>query len=66
MLTTRVMGAHSDPCPNEVVAWALTGEGELESEFTATDAAGYAHNRLVLPVDAAGPSVQVDVELATP
>lgn len=65
-LTTRVLGAHSDPCPNEVVAWALTGEGDLESEFTATDADGYAHNRLVLPVDASGPSVQIDVELAVP
>jgi hypothetical protein len=65
-LTTRVLGADSEACPNEVVSWALTGEGELDAETSATDADGYATNRLVLPVDAAGPNVQVDVELATP
>jgi hypothetical protein len=62
-LTTRAMGADSDPCPDEVITWSLTGEGELEVEHSRTDVDGYATNRLVLPVDAAGPNVQVDVAL---
>jgi hypothetical protein len=65
-LTVRVLGSDSDPCPNEAVTWALTGEGTLDRAVTETDDAGYATNRLVLPVGAAGPSVQIDVEVNIP
>lgn len=65
-LTVRVLGADSEPCPNEVVAWALTGEGALDLTATETDEDGYATNRLLLPLDAAGPSVQIDVEVTVP
>ncbi len=65
-LTTRVLGADSDPCPDEVVAWTLTGEGTLESDATVTDEDGYATNRLTVPVDAAGPDLQIDVEVVIP
>lgn len=65
-LSTRVLGAHSDACVNEAVAWTLTGEGELDAATTLTDEDGYATNRLVLPVDAAGPNVQVGVEVLIP
>lgn len=65
-LTVRVLGSNSEACPNEVVAWALTGEGSLDMAVTATDEDGYATNRLVLPVGAAGPSVQIDVGVTIP
>lgn len=65
-LTVRLLGADSEACPNEAVAWALTGEGSLDMAVTATDEDGYATNRLVLPVDAAGPSVQIDVGVTIP
>jgi hypothetical protein len=65
-LTVRVLGGDSDPCANEAVTWALTGEGALDRALTATDEDGYATNRLVLPVDAAGPSVQIDVGVTIP
>lgn len=65
-LTTRVMGADSDPCANEVVAWSVIGEGTLERAATYTDADGYATNRLVVALDVAGPDLQVTVAVVTP
>lgn len=65
-LTTRVLGAQSDACEGESVAWSLTGEGALDHAVTATDADGYATNRLVLPLDATGPDATIDVEVLVP
>ena len=66
VLTVRVLGSNGEACPNEVVAWALTGEGALDLAVTATDEDGYATNRVVVPVDAAGPNVQIDVGVTVP
>lgn len=62
-LRCRVLGDASEPCPGEVVAWSLTGEGVLSAEASATDEDGYAEVQLAMPLAATG-SAQVDVELA--
>ncbi len=58
---TRLLGAHSDPVADEVVAWSVTGDAALLQPSSKTDADGYARNTLLVAMDATG-SVDVDVE----
>lgn len=62
-LRCRVLGDAGEACPDEVVAWSLTGDGILIADTSTTDENGYAEAQIVMPLDASG-DVQVDVEVA--
>jgi hypothetical protein len=64
--TTRVLGSHGEPCADEVVTWAVVGEGELVADTSRTDADGYATVQIAIPVDATGPEMTVEVEVVVP
>lgn len=63
-IRSRVLGAHSDPCEGEVVAWALTGVGTLSSAASYTDADGYAETYYEAPLDAASAAIEITAEVA--
>lgn len=60
-LTTRLLGAASEPVPDEIVGWSVTGDATLLRQTSRTDAEGYATNTLLVALDASG-DVEVDVE----
>lgn len=60
----RVLGAHSDPCEGEVVAWTLTGVGAITQAASYTDASGYAETYYEAPLDGASAAIQITAEVA--
>lgn len=48
-VTTRLLGASSEPCANELVDWSMTGDGALTAVQSTTDASGYATTGYVAP-----------------
>ncbi|WP_407280612.1 Ig-like domain-containing protein [Aromatoleum evansii] len=63
-ITARVLGANSDPCEGEVVAWTLTGVGALTQAASYTDADGYAETYYQAPLDGASAAIDITAEVA--
>ncbi|AQV94750.1 hypothetical protein BJN34_12755 [Cupriavidus necator] len=61
-IKARLLGSNSEPCPDEVVDWALSGPGALELTQSVTDSDGWAWNTYVAPPAAGGtPSITAEV-----
>lgn len=61
-IKTRVLGADSEPCKDELVDWTLVGPGVLEISQSATDSEGWAWNTYVAPQAAGGtPTITAEV-----
>lgn len=56
-VSATLTGSNGEPCPEEVVAWTLSGPGSLLLAATATDAAGTARTWYDTPGEAAGENV---------
>lgn len=63
-IRSRVIGAQSDPCEGEVVAWSLTGVGSLSAAASYTDSDGYAETYYEAPLDGASAEIQITAEVA--
>jgi hypothetical protein len=63
-IRSRVLGAHSDPCAGEVVAWTLAGAGALTPAASLTDADGYASTWYEAPLSGGGAGIEITVEVA--
>lgn len=63
-IRVRVLGAHADPCAGEVVAWSLTGPGQLLSATSATDDDGVAETGYDAPLSSGSEEIQISAEVA--
>lgn len=63
-IRVRVLGAHSDPCEGEVVAWALAGVGALSQSASLTDSDGYASTYYEAPLDGGSAAIEITAEVA--
>ena len=63
-IRATVLGAHTDPCAGEVVAWSLTGPGTLAPRACATDDDGVAETWYDAPLNSGGEDVQISAEVA--
>lgn len=61
---SRVLGANSDPCEGEVVAWSLVGVGALTQAASLTGADGYAETYYDAPLGSASAVVKITAEVA--
>jgi hypothetical protein len=50
----QLTGADGEVCANEIIAWSMTGDGELAYSQSTTDSNGWAYNDFRAPVTGAG------------
>jgi hypothetical protein len=63
-IRAQVLGAHTDPCAGEVVAWSLTGPGTLAPKASYTDDEGVAETWYDAPLNSGAEEIQISAEVA--